>query len=116
MPPPGVAALIGCAATTGVGAVRNTAGVRAGESVVVIGLGGVGLAALMAAVDAGASPVIAVDVELAKLEHPALARASEETSPSGPTPTISQSMATTGVSSAMLMVDPRLRPPRLRER
>ena len=67
--PPGVAALIGCAATTGVGAVRNTAGVRAGESVVVIGLGGVGLAALMAAVDAGAAPIIAVDLEPAKLEQ-----------------------------------------------
>lgn len=69
--PPGVAALIGCAATTGVGAVRNTAEVRAGESVVVIGLGGVGLSALMAAVDVGADPVIAVDVEPDKL---ALAR------------------------------------------
>ncbi len=67
--PPGVAALIGCAATTGVGAVRNTAAVRAGESVVVVGLGGVGLAALMAAVDAGAASIIAVDVEPAKLEQ-----------------------------------------------
>ena len=66
--PPGVAALIGCAATTGVGAVRNTASVRAGESVVIMGLGGVGLAALMAAVDAGAAPIVAVDVEPAKLE------------------------------------------------
>lgn len=64
--PPDVAALIGCAATTGVGAVRATAGVRAGETVVVVGLGGVGLAAVMAAVDAGAS-VIAVDREPAKL-------------------------------------------------
>jgi S-(hydroxymethyl)glutathione dehydrogenase / alcohol dehydrogenase len=70
--PPAVAALIGCAATTGVGAVRHTAGVRAGESVVILGLGGVGLAALMAAVDAGAGTVIAVDVEATKLE---LARA-----------------------------------------
>jgi Zn-dependent alcohol dehydrogenase len=64
--PPEVAALIGCAATTGVGAVRATAGVHAGETVVVIGLGGVGLAALMAAVDAGAT-VIAIDREPDKL-------------------------------------------------
>jgi len=64
--PPDVAALIGCAASTGVGAVRATAGVRAGETVVVIGLGGVGLAALMAAVDAGAT-VFAVDREPDKL-------------------------------------------------
>ena len=66
--PPEVAALIGCAASTGVGAVRNTAAVRPGESVVVIGLGGVRLAALIAAIDAGADPVIAVDMEPAKLE------------------------------------------------
>ena len=51
--PPEVAALIGCAAATGVGAVRNTARVRAGESVVILGLGGVGMAALAAAVAAG---------------------------------------------------------------
>jgi S-(hydroxymethyl)glutathione dehydrogenase/alcohol dehydrogenase len=63
--PPEVAALIGCAASTGVGAVRNT-GVRAGEAVVIVGLGGVGLSALMAAVDAGATPVVAVDLEPAK--------------------------------------------------
>jgi S-(hydroxymethyl)glutathione dehydrogenase/alcohol dehydrogenase len=59
--PHDVAALIGCAATTGIGAVRNTARVAAGESTVVIGLGGVGLSALMAALDAGAAPVVAID-------------------------------------------------------
>lgn len=64
--PHDVAALIGCAATTGVGAVRNTARVGAGESTVVIGLGGVGLSALMAAVDAGAQ-VIAIDSQPDKL-------------------------------------------------
>ncbi len=66
--PPEIAALIGCAATTGIGAVRNTAGVRAGESVVVIGLGGVGLSALLAGVEVAATPVIAVDLEAAKRE------------------------------------------------
>lgn len=65
--PHDVAALLGCAATTGVGAVRNTARIRAGESVVIIGLGGVGLSALMAAVDGGADPVIAVDTQPDKL-------------------------------------------------
>jgi S-(hydroxymethyl)glutathione dehydrogenase/alcohol dehydrogenase len=60
--PPEVAALIGCAAATGVGAVRNTAAVAPGQSVVILGLGGVGLAALAAAVAAGASPVLAVDL------------------------------------------------------
>ena len=66
--PPEVAALIGCAAATGVGAVRNTARVRAGESVVILGLGGVGMAALAAAVAVGATPVIAVDLEPAQRE------------------------------------------------
>jgi S-(hydroxymethyl)glutathione dehydrogenase/alcohol dehydrogenase len=65
--PHDVAALIGCAATTGVGAVRNTAGVQAGESVVIVGLGGVGLSALMAAADAGADPLIVIDTQPDKL-------------------------------------------------
>ncbi len=66
------AALLGCAVTTGVGAVTQTAGVRAGETVVVFGLGGVGLSAVMGAVLAGAARVVAVDRVPAKLE---LARA-----------------------------------------
>ena len=46
---------------TGVGAVMNTAQVRPGESVLIYGLGGVGLAALLGALAAGAQPVVAVD-------------------------------------------------------
>jgi S-(hydroxymethyl)glutathione dehydrogenase/alcohol dehydrogenase len=61
-----VAALLGCAVLTGVGAVRNTARVRAGESVVVIGLGGVGLSAVTGARLAGAGPIIAIDVSADK--------------------------------------------------
>jgi S-(hydroxymethyl)glutathione dehydrogenase / alcohol dehydrogenase len=60
------AALLGCAVLTGVGAVLHSARVRAGESVVVIGLGGVGLAALQGARIAGAAPIIAVDPSPAK--------------------------------------------------
>ncbi len=63
-----VASLIGCAVTTGVGAVWNTARVRPGDRVAVIGCGGVGLSALMAAVAVGAEPVIAVDATPSKLE------------------------------------------------
>jgi S-(hydroxymethyl)glutathione dehydrogenase / alcohol dehydrogenase len=55
------AALLGCAVLTGVGAVLNAARVRPGESVVVIGLGGVGLAAVQGARLAGADPIVAVD-------------------------------------------------------
>jgi Zn-dependent alcohol dehydrogenase len=55
------AALFGCAVLTGTGAVLNTAKVRAGQSVAVFGLGGVGLASVMGAAVAGAQHVIAVD-------------------------------------------------------
>ena len=66
--PSEIAALIGCAVATGVGAVRNTAPVQAGQSVTVIGLGGVGLSAVMGAVEAGAHPVTAVDSRADKLD------------------------------------------------
>jgi Zn-dependent alcohol dehydrogenase len=59
--PAETAALFGCAVLTGVGAVMNTAQVRPGESLLVYGLGGVGLAAVLGALAAGAQPVTAVD-------------------------------------------------------
>jgi alcohol dehydrogenase len=65
------AALFGCAVLTGVGAVVNTAQVRAGQSVAVVGLGGVGLSSVLGALASGASPVVAVDLSEDKL---ALAR------------------------------------------
>ncbi|WP_416904167.1 alcohol dehydrogenase catalytic domain-containing protein [Micromonospora echinospora] len=64
--PPESAALLGCAVLTGVGAVRRTAGVAPGESVAVVGLGGVGLSVVSAARAAGAGPVLAVDLSPAK--------------------------------------------------
>lgn len=63
-----VAALMGCAVTTGVGAVWNTGEVRPGDRVCVFGCGGVGLSAVLGAVAADAEPVVAVDVTEAKLE------------------------------------------------
>jgi Zn-dependent alcohol dehydrogenase len=62
-----LAALIGCAVTTGVGAVLNKARVQAGESVAVFGVGGIGLSSLLAARYAGADPIIAVDTNEEKL-------------------------------------------------
>ena len=62
-----VAGLVGCAVTTGVGAVWNTARVRPGDRVAIVGCGGVGLSALLGAVAAGASEIVAVDVAEAKL-------------------------------------------------
>ncbi|MFE9256889.1 Zn-dependent alcohol dehydrogenase [Streptomyces sp. NPDC006879] len=70
------AALLGCAVLTGYGAVHHSARVRAGESVVVFGVGGVGLAALQSARIAEAGPIIAVDVSPDKEE---LARAAGAT-------------------------------------
>ena len=66
--PPEVAALIGCGVSTGVGAVVKTAEVRAGDTVAVIGLGGVGLSCVMGAVLAGAGRIVGVDVSRAKLD------------------------------------------------
>jgi Zn-dependent alcohol dehydrogenase len=70
--PPGLplwqAALLGCGVVTGFGAVRNVARVQPGESVCVIGCGGVGLQVVAAARIAGASPIVAVDRDPAKFE------------------------------------------------
>lgn len=62
------AALFGCAVLTGVGAVVNTARLAMGASAAVVGLGGVGLAALLGARAAGAGKIIAVDLSNEKLQ------------------------------------------------
>jgi S-(hydroxymethyl)glutathione dehydrogenase/alcohol dehydrogenase len=61
-------ALMGCAVMTGVGAVVNTARVRPGDTVAVVGCGGVGLNVVQGARIAGAAAIVAVDVVPAKLE------------------------------------------------
>ena len=66
-----VAGLVGCAISTGIGAVWRTAGVRPGDRVAIVGCGGVGLSALLGAVAAGAATIIAVDVTARKLEFAA---------------------------------------------
>lgn len=62
------AALFGCAVLTGVGAVINTARVQAGSTVAVLGLGGVGLCAMLGALAAGAREVVAIDLHDSKLD------------------------------------------------
>jgi S-(hydroxymethyl)mycothiol dehydrogenase len=66
--PPEVAGLLGCGVMAGLGAAINTGGVTRGDSVAVIGCGGVGDAAVMGARLAGARKIIAVDVDDRKLE------------------------------------------------
>src|SRR5438067_918306 len=63
-----LAALIGCGVITGYGAVVNTAKVTAGETVAVVGCGGVGMAAINGAAIAGAGRIIAIDTNPAKLQ------------------------------------------------
>ncbi len=62
------AALFGCAVLTGVGAVVNTAKLQPGQSAAVVGLGGVGMCALLGAVASGATQVVAIDLHDSKLE------------------------------------------------
>jgi S-(hydroxymethyl)glutathione dehydrogenase/alcohol dehydrogenase len=61
-------ALLGCGVVTGAGAVLNTASVAAGDSVVVFGAGGVGLNAISGALVAGASRIIAIDLNPVRLD------------------------------------------------
>jgi len=60
--------LLGCGVTTGMGAVANTAKVKAGDTVAVFGLGGIGLAVIIGAVMAKAARIIAIDINPEKFE------------------------------------------------
>jgi S-(hydroxymethyl)glutathione dehydrogenase/alcohol dehydrogenase len=62
------AALLGCGVVTGAGAILNTAGVSAGDTVVIFGAGGVGLNAISGARIAGASRIVAIDIQPTRLE------------------------------------------------
>src|SRR3712207_7372137 len=66
--PAAAAGLLGCGVMAGVGAAINTGAVRRGESVAVFGCGGVGEAAIAGAKLAGASTIVAVDIDDRKLE------------------------------------------------
>ncbi|WP_020007687.1 zinc-dependent alcohol dehydrogenase family protein [Salinicoccus albus] len=61
-------AIFGCAVITGIGAVINTAEIRSGSTVAVVGLGGIGLSAILGAKLAGASQIIALDINQDKFE------------------------------------------------
>ncbi len=60
--------LLGCGVTTGMGAVVNTAKVQAGDTVAIFGLGGIGLSAVIGAQMAGASRIIAIDINESKFD------------------------------------------------
>ena len=63
---PEIAALFGCAVMCGAGSVLNTSGLRAGDTIAIVGIGGVGASALLAARLAGAARIIAVDLDADK--------------------------------------------------
>jgi len=65
---PAAVGLLGCGVMAGIGAAINTGAVTRGKSVAVIGCGGVGVAAVAGSALAGASPIIAVDIDPKKLE------------------------------------------------
>jgi alcohol dehydrogenase len=79
------AALFGCAVLTGVGAVINTAEVRTGATVGVVGLGGVGLATLLGAQLAGARRIVAIDLAADKLAPHASSAPATHSRPARPT-------------------------------
>ncbi len=78
-----VAALLGCGVMTGVGAVLNTARVKRGSTVLVIGCGGVGLSVIQGARIAGARSIVAVDTAQAKHEVALRFGATDATTPAG---------------------------------
>jgi Zn-dependent alcohol dehydrogenase len=67
--PPDIAAVLGCAVLTGGGAVLNAAAPQPQDSIMIVGLGGVGMAALITAVAQGISRIVAVDTFEDKLDH-----------------------------------------------
>ena len=89
------AALLGCGVVTAFGAVRNAARVEPGESATVIGCGGVGLQLVAALRLAGASPIVAVDLDPHKLEL-ALERGATHTVEGGSTTTAARVARLTG--------------------
>ncbi|PWQ92311.1 S-(hydroxymethyl)glutathione dehydrogenase/class III alcohol dehydrogenase [Leucothrix pacifica] len=92
--------LLGCGVTTGIGAVLNTAKVEAGSTVAVFGLGGIGLSCIQGAVMAGASRILAVDINPDKWEMAKALGATDFVNPSeigGSTSEYIQEMTNGGV-------------------
>ncbi|MFI0419494.1 Zn-dependent alcohol dehydrogenase [Spongiactinospora sp. 9N601] len=99
-----VAALIGCAVTTGVGAVLNTAEVRPGATVAVIGCGGVGLSVVQGARLSGATTILAVDPLPAKRDLARRLGATDACAPGDLEETLANVTGGTGVDHAFEVV------------
>ncbi|MDI2125772.1 Zn-dependent alcohol dehydrogenase [Yinghuangia seranimata] len=92
-----VAAIIGCAVTTGVGAACNTADIRAGDTVAVVGCGGIGLNIVQGARLRGAARVVAVDLLAAKRELARTVGATDDVDPGAGDPVAAVTALTGGV-------------------
>lgn len=98
------AALLGCAVITGLGAVRHSAAVRVGETVAVVGCGGVGLSAVQGAVLAGASRIVAIDRMPEKLDLARQLGATDVVNAAETDPVAAVRELTGGVDHALEMV------------
>ncbi|GAA1216690.1 S-(hydroxymethyl)mycothiol dehydrogenase [Prauserella alba] len=101
---PAVAGLLGCGVMAGIGSAVNTGGVGRGDSVAVIGCGGVGDAAIAGARLAGASPIIAVDRDPKKLDW-AVDLGATHTVNAAETDTVEAIQALTGGFGADVVID-----------
>lgn len=95
------AALLGCAVPTGAGVIFNTMKLRAGQSLAIFGLGGVGQSALIAAKHKGAYPLIAVDVNEDKLQRALELGATHAVKPSDAFPLVDFAFECAGRKEAM---------------
>jgi S-(hydroxymethyl)mycothiol dehydrogenase len=96
--------LLGCGVMAGLGAAINTGGVKRGDSVAVIGCGGVGVAAIAGAALAGATTIIAVDIDAKKLERAKELGATHTVDSSGTDP-VEQIRELTGGFGADVVID-----------
>ncbi|WP_454810933.1 S-(hydroxymethyl)mycothiol dehydrogenase [Paenarthrobacter nitroguajacolicus] len=96
--------LLGCGVMAGLGAALNTGGVKRGDSVAVIGCGGVGVAAIAGAALAGATTIIAVDIDAKKLERAKELGATHTVDSSGGDP-VEEIRALTGGFGADVVID-----------
>jgi len=112
--PPEVAGLLGCGVMAGLGAAINTGAVGRGDSVAVIGCGGVGGAAIMGSRLAGAAKIIAVDIDARKLSK-ALELGATHTVNSRETDPVEAIRALTGGNGADVVIDAVGRPETYRQ-
>jgi S-(hydroxymethyl)mycothiol dehydrogenase len=101
---PAAVGLLGCGVMAGIGAAINTGGVSRGKSVAVIGCGGVGVAAVAGSALAGASTIIAVDIDAKKLEA-ATRLGATHTVDSSTTDPVAAIQALTGGFGADVVID-----------